>query len=156
MCSLDAKFGLWYDEGNEGTGGHPMKTLLLLTAILSGAFGMIVLYCNGCMVIRVMSAAFFCGSMALRRCRCHAKFRRCTGYCKGVLRWKEAGAIHFTCKAVMTSGRLTVLLLDPQGQVLRTLVPNGEAETMEVSPGVRYRIKILWEKADGECWLDWE
>lgn len=128
-----------------------IAAILLITFLL----GMYWLYCNGYLAVQSKQARIFVGSMGMGRDFCHATFHSCTGYVWRVLKCREEKVVTFTLGGNIEKGSVKVFLLDRHRQVLLALSTACPTGQLPMTPGVRYYLRVEFQGADGNYWLNW-
>lgn len=113
------------------------------------------LYLNGYIPIRVIRALLFIGSSGIKHNQCQARFSTCTGYIQYILTIHEAKTVLFSFDTILTKGNIQILVLNQAKQPVLQLTPDCPTGQLQANPQQRYRIKIIFDGADGNYRLTW-
>ena len=85
-----------------------MKTVFIVSAVVAFFVALqYILYINGFLVIRAMSALVFLSTTRWWSTRPSAKVRACTGFARKVLKFKERRTYHFSFTSELSKGSKT-------------------------------------------------
>ncbi len=125
-------------------------TIILLIGVL-----FYVLYINGYMVIKSISAIAFIGSIGRFKNRSKATFLACNGYIKKVIKFKESREYQFIFNCTISKGDIVVEVQNRHKEtvlVLDTVHRNG---VLDAHCAERYYLILKFKKADGSFELTW-
>ena len=115
-----------------------------------------VLYNQGYLPLKSMSAIHFIGNMGAGTNNASAAFDSATGQIRRVLRFKESKPYEFAFKGKLTKGTVQTYVLE--SNKIPELVLDNEcpAGTMHAVKGQRYYLVIRFQNATGEYTLTWK
>ena len=115
-----------------------------------------VLYNQGYLPLKSMSAIHFIGNMGAGTNNASAAFGSATGQIRRVLRFKESKPYEFAFKGKLTKGTVQAYVLE--SNKIPELVLDNEcpAGTMHAVKGQRYYLVIRFQNATGEYTLTWK
>ena len=115
-----------------------------------------VLYNQGYLPLKSMSAIHFIGNMGAGTNNASAAFGSATGQIRRVLRFKESKSYEFTFKGKISKGTVQAYVLE--SNKIPELVLDNEcpAGTMHAVKGQRYYLVIRFQNATGEYTLTWK
>ncbi len=108
-------------------------------------------YMNGWIPITVKSAVMFIGGKSGKK----AVFSSCNGYMKRIIKLKEECVYHFELTPKLSSGNMSVELLDNRKQVLMRVTELQRETDFKAGKGKRYTLMIHFKNATGEYELEW-
>ena len=126
-----------------------MSKLILILPLMG--ILMYLLYINGYLVANSKRAAMFIGSRRGKKSR----FSSCTGYIKRVIRFKENRKYHFALSTELSTGEISMELLDRAGQSVLSLDSNVREGSITAETKKRYELIIRFRSASGSYELDW-
>lgn len=123
-----------------------LKSVCIIAVILVAFYGA---YMGGLLTFTTHASVLYVGNIK------RAKFSKCNGTFKRIIRFKESKSCRFELKQELTQGSLTVEILNQKKETLLTLdntVTFGEIFTQERS---RYYLVVKVKHASGNYELVW-
>ena len=121
------------------------KAVLLVVLAVSMLAVFIFLYNQGYMISKSIRAVTFVGSAKGNR----AKFSSCSGYIKRVIKFKEDGRYTFVLDAELSTGDMSVELMDSSKQKIMQLNRSNQKASITVEKNRRYYLLINFKSATG-------
>ena len=84
-----------------------------------------------------------------------ARFTRCNGYIKRMVRFKEDGVCHFSLKKELAMGTVRAEIQGSKKEVLLQL-SSDDSKKLVVEKGKKYFLVIHFENATGSYEIDWK
>lgn len=109
-----------------------------------------IMYQQGYMITGHKRAISFMGSQGGKK----ARFAKCNGHIKRMVRFRQDGICHFTLKEELAMGSIRVEIQGPKKEVLLQLSCD-ETKTLAVEKGKKYFLVIYFESATGSYEIDW-
>ncbi len=130
---------------------------IVILPIVFLLFGLLfyLLYINGYISLRTVSTLYFFGSANLYR-NCSAKFTRCSGSIKRILKFNDTRLVTFTFDSNINEGSVDLFILNKDKETVLTLNSDNPTGTLTIQAKERYYIKIKFCRASGNYKLNWE
>ena len=123
-----------------------MVEIVLLIILAVAMFGIFFfLYNQGYMVLKFISAAVFIGATKGNS----ARFTSCSGYMKRIIKFKAGGTYTFVLDAELSSGDISVELLDSTKQQIMQLNCSNQRASVTVEEKKKYYLLINFRSATG-------
>lgn len=120
---------------------------LKLTACAAAVAAILyLLYQGGCLAVQSKKALVYAGSFLGGR----ARFSRCSGSVRRILRVQESRIYRFDFALELTGGEVTAELTDRSGQQLFRLDQTHQAAEVPLQRGEKYRLVIRYRSAGGK------
>ena len=126
-----------------------MSKLILILPLMG--ILMYLLYINGYLIANSKRAVMFIGSRRGKK----ARFSSCTGYIKRVIRFEENRKYHFVLLTELSTGEVSMELLDRTGKSVLSLDSNVREGSITAETKKRYELIIRFRSASGSYELDW-
>ena len=126
--------------------GGIIKWTLILAVVLVAVY---CAYIGGLLTIHTHAAFMYVGNIK------QARFSKCNGTFKRVIRFKEAKSYRFELSQELTQGSISAEVLDSRKEVVLSL--DGKNHTGNIYPQekARYYLVVKIENASGKYSLDW-
>jgi len=123
-----------------------IKCAIILVAVLAAIYSA---YISGLLTFTSHVSLLYVGNIK------RAKFSKCSGTFKKIIRFKEAKSYRFELKQELSQGNLKVEVIDKSKNLLLSL--DGKTPVGNIYPQskARYYLVVKAEKASGRYELDW-
>ena len=133
-----------------------MQTVVIVSAVVAFFVALqYILYINGFLVIRAMSALVFLSTTRWWSTRPSAKVRSCTGFARKVLKFKESRTYHFSFTSELSKGSITAEIQGRNKETLLLLDGDNTSGVLDVKAGERYYLVVRFKGATGNFELSW-
>ncbi|HOQ74406.1 MAG: hypothetical protein WAP45_11085 [Limnochordia bacterium] len=133
-----------------------MEMLLLVTAVVALALAVqYLLYINGFLVIRAISALVFFSPVPWWGTAPRARVKACTGFVRKVIKFKESRTYHFSFSSEVSKGSITAEIQGRNKETLLVLDGEKTSDVLDVQSGERYYLVVRFKRATGSFELSW-
>mgnify|MGYP003451880951 CR=1 FL=1 len=124
-----------------------VKTILILAAILAAFY---CAYAGGLLTIHSHASVLYVGRIN------KARFSKCNGTFKRIIKLGEAKPYSFTLSCKLTEGSVEVFVTDKEKKTLLSLDSQNTTGIINVKEPSRYTLNVKINKASGSYELDWD
>ena len=133
-----------------------MQTVLIVLAVVVFCIALqYILYINGFLVIRAISALVFFSTNRKWRIKPSAIVRACTGWTRKVLKFKESRTYHFSFTSELSKGSITAEIQGRNKETLLLLDSDNTSGVLDVKAKERYYLVVRFKGATGRFELSW-
>ncbi len=133
-----------------------MEKLWLLFFLLFPFVLIYLLYLGGFVQLKFTRAVGYIGCDGNSCKNYHkASVECCSGYLKRVLKFKQDGELVFSFNPAITAGTVKVDVLDSNKNTILSLDDENRTGKINVKQNEKYRLVILYDKANGSYEVNW-
>lgn len=133
-----------------------MLWLIILAVLGLLAALQYLLYINGFLVIRSITALVFQAFGPQWKTRPWARVRSCTGYARKVLKFEQSREYQFSFRPKVSRGSITVEVQNRDKKPILILDEENPRGVLQVKKSERYYLVVRFHKATGEFEMNWE